>query len=157
MMTVAVARGTDFSGVFVWHLFADLIWYQLAFFNWDGVWDLDWYLVAHLSWFVVAFGFDDLTNGWLADSLWNNSTMWFFNLSCNLYWYLSTDMFDIDSAMRSWSGVTLSFACSSSWLSCTFVDTFTSKCKTTWSLLFVISIINWVWYWSWSNWSWSNG
>ena len=157
MMTVAVARGTDFSSVFVWDLLADLVWYQLAFFNCDGVWDLDWYLVAHFSWFIVAFSFDDFTNGWFADSLWNNSTMWLFNLSSNLYWYLSTDMLDVDGTMRSWSSVTLSFASSSSWLSCTFVDTFTSECKTTWSLLFVISIINWVWYWSWSNWSWSNG
>ena len=96
MMTVAVAMGADFSSVLVWDLFADLVWYQLAFFYWDGVWDLDWYLVAHFFWFFVAFSLYDLTNGWFADSLWNDSAMWFLNLSCNLDRYLSTDMLNVN-------------------------------------------------------------
>ena len=155
MMTVAVAMGADFSSVLVWDLFADLVWYQLAFFNWDGVWDLDWYLVAHFFWLFVAFSLYDLTNGWFADSLWNNSAMWFLNLSCNLNWYLSTDMLNVNRTMRSWSGISLSLTWS---LGFTLVNTFTSECETTWSFLGVISIIsNWVWNWSWSNWGWGNG
>lgn len=158
MMTVAVAMGADFSGVLVWHFFADLVWYQLAFFNWDGVRYLDGYLMAHLSGFIVAFGFDDLTNGWFANSLWNNGTMWFLNLSGNLNWYLSANMLNINSTMGSWSGIALSFAWPSFWLSFAFVKTLTSECKTMWSLFGVIAIIfNWVWYWSWSNWSGGNG
>ena len=155
MMTVAVAMGADFSSVLVWDLFADLVWYQLAFFYWDGVWDLDWYLVAHFFWLFVAFSLYDLTNGWFTDSLWNNSAMWFLDLSCNLNWYLSTDMLNVNRTMRSWSGISLSLAWS---LSFTLVNTFTSECETTGSFLGVISIIsNWVWNWSWSNWGWSNG
>lgn len=159
MMTIAVAMGADFSSVLVWDLFADLVWYQLAFFNWDGVWNLDWYLVAHFSWFVVAFGLDDLTNSWFADSFWNNSTSLIFNLSGNLYWYLGTDMLDVNSTMRSWSGVSLSFAWSSCWLSFTLVKTFTSEGETMRSFLGVVTIIlrMWNWSWSWGNWSRSDG
>ena len=159
MMTVAVAMGADFSSVLVWDLFADLVWYQLAFFNWDGVWNLDWYLVAHFSWFVVAFGLDDLTNSWFADSFWNNSTSLILNLSGNLYWYLGTDMLDVNSTMGSWSGVSLSFAWSSCWLSFTLVKTFTSESETMRSFLGVVTIIlrMWNWSWSWGNWSRSDG
>jgi len=159
MMTIAVAMGADFSSVLVWDLFADLVWYQLAFFNWDGVWNLDWYLVAHFSWFVVAFGFDDLTNSWFADSFWNYSTSLVLNLSGNLYWYLGTDMLDVNSTMRSWSGVPLSFAWSSCWLSFTLVKTFTSEGETMRSFLGVVTIIlrMWNWSWSWGNWSRSDG
>ena len=121
MMTVAVASGADFSGVLVWHFFADLVGYQLAFLNWDGIRNLDGNLVAHFSGFVVALFMNDLTNGWLANSLWNYGTMWFLNLSGNLNWYLSANMLDFNRTMGSWSSVSLSFTWSSFWFGFTLV------------------------------------